>query len=232
MRHTTPARPFAISTGCVNNRRDADAEENDDMRCGPERRIRWAQAGTARGPTSRCSPRPPKPVELCLFDDDGRGDRGSRLTETDGFVWHGYVPGWARVNGTASGCTGRTTRRAVCGATRRSSSSTRTPRPSRATSTGTRPSSPTGSTTPAQRNDDDSAAYMPKSVVINPFFDWGEDRSPRTPYHETVIYEAHVKGLTQRHPGRARAASAARTRAWRTRPWSTTSRTWASRRSS
>ena len=38
------------------------------------------------------------------------------------------------------------------------------------------------------------------SVVINPYFDWASDRAPRTPYHETVIYEAHVKGLTQTHP--------------------------------
>jgi len=50
-------------------------------------------------------------------------------------------------------------------------------------------------------NDDDSAAHMPKSVVISPFFDWDNDRHPRTPYNETVIYEAHVKGLTQTHPG-------------------------------
>jgi glycogen operon protein len=41
---------------------------------------------------------------------------------------------------------------------------------------------------------------MPKNTVINPFFDWGNDRPPRTPYHETVIYEAHVRGLTLRHP--------------------------------
>ena len=41
---------------------------------------------------------------------------------------------------------------------------------------------------------------MPKNVVINPFFDWGNDRAPRIPYHETVIYEAHVRGLTLRHP--------------------------------
>jgi isoamylase len=54
---------------------------------------------------------------------------------------------------------------------------------------------------PDARNDDDSAPHVPKSVVVNPFFDWGEDRLPRTPYHETVIYEAHVKGLTERHPG-------------------------------
>ena len=37
-------------------------------------------------------------------------------------------------------------------------------------------------------------------MVVNPFFDWGTDRSPRIPYHETVIYEAHVRGLTVSHP--------------------------------
>jgi glycogen operon protein len=46
----------------------------------------------------------------------------------------------------------------------------------------------------------DSARQMPKSVVTNPYFDWGNDRTPATPLHETVIYEAHVKGLTQLHP--------------------------------
>ena len=39
------------------------------------------------------------------------------------------------------------------------------------------------------------------SVVVNPFFDWGNDRAPGHEYHETVIYEAHVKGLTKLHPG-------------------------------
>ena len=43
------------------------------------------------------------------------------------------------------------------------------------------------------------------SVVINPYFDWANDRAPRTPYHETVIYEAHVKGMTETHPGYPRA---------------------------
>jgi glycogen operon protein len=37
-------------------------------------------------------------------------------------------------------------------------------------------------------------------VVISPFFNWGDDRHPHTPYHETVIYEAHVRGLTIAHP--------------------------------
>jgi isoamylase len=53
---------------------------------------------------------------------------------------------------------------------------------------------------PDQRNDDDSAPSVPRSVVVNPYFDWGSDRPPRIPYHETVLYEAHVKGMTARHP--------------------------------
>ena len=47
----------------------------------------------------------------------------------------------------------------------------------------------------------DSLGHTMTSVVINPFFDWAFDRAPLTPYHETVIYEAHVKGMTQSHPG-------------------------------
>jgi isoamylase len=47
----------------------------------------------------------------------------------------------------------------------------------------------------------DSLGHTMTSVVINPFFDWAFDRAPLTPYHETVIYEAHVKGLTRTHPG-------------------------------
>ncbi|GLW52361.1 glycogen debranching protein GlgX [Kitasatospora phosalacinea] len=54
---------------------------------------------------------------------------------------------------------------------------------------------------PERRNDLDSAPHTMHSVVINPYFDWGTDRPPRTDYHRTVVYEAHVKGLTRRHPG-------------------------------
>jgi glycogen operon protein len=50
------------------------------------------------------------------------------------------------------------------------------------------------------RNDLDSAPFVPRSVVINPFFDWGSDRRPQTPWHRTVVYETHVKGLTRLHP--------------------------------
>ncbi|MFT4110957.1 glycogen debranching protein GlgX [Propionicimonas sp.] len=50
------------------------------------------------------------------------------------------------------------------------------------------------------RNDEDSAGRMMRSVVINPFFDWTGDRRLRIPYNESLIYEAHVKGLTELHP--------------------------------
>jgi isoamylase len=50
------------------------------------------------------------------------------------------------------------------------------------------------------RDDRDSAGGMPKCVVVDPAFTWGEDRSPRTPWHRTVIYETHVRGMTKLHP--------------------------------
>jgi isoamylase len=51
------------------------------------------------------------------------------------------------------------------------------------------------------RDDRDSAALVPKSVVIDGAFEWGDDRHPRTPWHNSVIYELHVNGFTARHPG-------------------------------
>jgi glycogen operon protein len=53
---------------------------------------------------------------------------------------------------------------------------------------------------PEERNDADSAGHVPYSLVVSPFFDWANDRPPKTPYNESVIYEAHVKGLTMTHP--------------------------------
>lgn len=46
----------------------------------------------------------------------------------------------------------------------------------------------------------DNAAYAPLSVVIDPAFTWGNDQPPQTPWHQTIIYETHVKGLTMQHP--------------------------------
>ena len=50
------------------------------------------------------------------------------------------------------------------------------------------------------RNDADSAPFVPRSVVTSPWFEWGDDHLLRTPWHETVLYECHVKGFTMRHP--------------------------------
>lgn len=50
-------------------------------------------------------------------------------------------------------------------------------------------------------DDRDSAAYAPLAQVIDPSFTWGNDRAPRTPWHKTVVYELHVKGFSQLHPG-------------------------------
>jgi glycogen operon protein len=138
-------------------------------------------------------------VELCLFDEAGTESR-IPLTEVDGFVWHGYLPAISpgqrygyRVHGPSD------------------------PRRGYRCAPSKLLLDPYGKalegdvswdealfdyhwSEPRKRNTTDSAPYMPKNIVINPFFDWGNDRSPRIPYHETVIYEAHVRGLTLRHP--------------------------------
>jgi glycogen operon protein len=139
-------------------------------------------------------------VELCLFDADGAETR-VRLPERDAFVWHGYLPNVGpgqrygyRVHGPHEPSTGL----------RCNPSKLLLDPYAKAVE---------GSVDwdeacfsyrfddPAAFNDSDSAPHMPKSVVISPFFDWDNDRHPRTPYSETVIYEAHVRGLTRTHPG-------------------------------
>ncbi|MCL6601146.1 MAG: hypothetical protein K6T81_20790 [Alicyclobacillus macrosporangiidus] len=50
------------------------------------------------------------------------------------------------------------------------------------------------------RDGRDSADGLPKCVVVDPAFSWGNDVPPRTPWHKTLIYELHVKGFTARHP--------------------------------
>ncbi|MDD7384967.1 MAG: glycogen debranching protein GlgX [Actinomycetaceae bacterium] len=53
---------------------------------------------------------------------------------------------------------------------------------------------------PAARSELDSISHTMVSVVVNPFFDWGNDRHPRHAYNDTIIYEAHVRGMTMKHP--------------------------------
>ena len=138
-------------------------------------------------------------VELCLFDADGTETRIT-LPEVDCFVWHGYLPGIEpgqrygyRVHGPYRARRGAAVQseqaaaRPVCEGHRRHL---------RLEPVAVR----LHFGDPDSRNDDDSAASMPKSVVINPFFDWGDDRPPHHEYADTIIYEAHVKGLTETHP--------------------------------
>jgi isoamylase len=53
---------------------------------------------------------------------------------------------------------------------------------------------------PLARNDADSSPFVPKSIVVDSAFNWGSDHLPQTPWHDTVIYEAHIRGLTMQHP--------------------------------
>jgi isoamylase len=138
-------------------------------------------------------------IELCLFDDNDAETR-LRLPERDGLVWHGYLPrvgpgqryGY-RVHGPYEPAAGHRCNphkllldpyaKAIDG---------------RITWDESLFSYRFGQ--PKSINNADSARHAMKSVVINPFFDWASDRPLHIPYHETVIYEAHVKGMTMRHP--------------------------------
>ena len=141
-------------------------------------------------------------VELCLFDDEGAETRIG-LSEVDGFVWHCYLPDVGpgqrygfRVHGPYDLRRGH-----------RCNPSKLLLDPYGKAVDGDVSWNPAlysyvqGSDDPAAFNTDDSAPFMPRNVVINPYFDWAGDQQLRTPYHETLIYEAHVRGLTLRHPG-------------------------------
>ncbi|AWS45382.1 glycogen debranching protein GlgX [Streptosporangium sp. 'caverna'] len=138
-------------------------------------------------------------VELCLFGDDGREERID-MPEVDGFVWHGFFPGVIpgqrygyRFHGPYDPSQGH----------RCNPSKLLLDPYAKAIEGDLEWNEALFSyqfTDPSSRNNDDTAPFMPKNVVVNPFFEWGNDRLPRTPYHQTVIYEAHVRGLTMRHP--------------------------------
>ncbi|MFE9439911.1 glycogen debranching protein GlgX [Streptomyces sp. NPDC006602] len=139
-------------------------------------------------------------VELCLLHDDG-SETAVELRESDAFVRHAYLPGV--MPGQRYGFRAHGPYAPERGLRCNSAKLLLDPY-ARAIS---------GSIhwgeevygyhfdAPDRRNDLDSAPHMMASVVVNPYFDWGDDRRPRTEYHHTVIYEAHVKGLTMRHPG-------------------------------
>ncbi|PWC07807.1 glycogen debranching protein GlgX [Mycetocola zhujimingii] len=135
-------------------------------------------------------------IELCLFDEDGTETR-VELRDSEAYVWHCYLPeaqpgqryGY-RVHGEYAPEKGKRLNpnkllldpyaKATCG-----------------TYDWDQSLFSYNFGDPDSRNDEDSAAHSMLSVVVNPFFDWSGDRHPRTPYNSSVIYEAHVKGLTK-----------------------------------
>ena len=142
-------------------------------------------------------------VELCLFSTDAAGrleETRVTLPEVDGFVWHVFIPNIEpgqrygyRVHGPYDPISGV-----------RCNPNKLLLDPYSKAIDGTFDWNQSlfsyNFGDPDSRNDDDSAASMPRSVVINPYFDWGVDRPPGHEYADSVIYEAHVKGLTQTHP--------------------------------
>ncbi|MFJ6571080.1 glycogen debranching protein GlgX [Streptomyces sp. NPDC091292] len=138
-------------------------------------------------------------VELCLLHDDG-SETAVELRESDAFVRHAYLPGIMpgqrygfRVHGPYAPERGL----------RCNSAKLLLDPYARAVSGRVEWGEEVYGYhfgAPDRRNDLDSAPHTMTSVVVNPYFDWGDDRPPRTDYHRTVIYEAHVKGLTMRHP--------------------------------
>ena len=139
-------------------------------------------------------------VELCLFDDEG-GETRVPVRESTNQVWHVYLPearpglryGY-RVHGPWAPAEGHRFNpakllldpyaRAIEGEVRWDD-----------TVFGYRVGADD-----LTLDDRDSAPAVPRSVVVDTAFTWGDDRPPRTPWSETVIYEVHVRGFTRRHP--------------------------------
>ncbi|MGH2736525.1 MAG: glycogen debranching protein GlgX [Actinomycetota bacterium] len=152
-------------------------------------------------------------VELCLFDERPRvgragGEDGAEqripLTEVTAFVWHCYLPGVGpgqrygyRVSGPFEPGRGHRFNpakllidpyaKAIEGDVEWGEELFGYRFGDAAADLGT--------------SDLDSAARLPKSVVVDTSFDWGDDRQLKTPWHDTVIYETHVKGFTVAHEG-------------------------------
>lgn len=145
-------------------------------------------------------------VELCLFDESGQETR-AWLPEVDNFIWHGYVPDVGpgqryafRVHGMYSPEEGQ-----------RFNNNKLLLDPYARAITGDVQHDPAIFSYPIDAPDYvkdpellcsnlNSAGIMPKCVVVDPSYDWEGDRLLRIPWHQTIIYETHVKGFTQLHP--------------------------------
>jgi isoamylase len=154
-------------------------------------------------------------VELCLFDapDDASARETIALRERTGWVWHAYLPDVRpgslyayRVDGPFDPAAGHRFNRAkllqdpyakaLCGPLRWNDalSGQRTREPEDAPAN----RAPRGGSEPAP-DPRDSAPFVPRSVVVDDSFPWEDDALPRTGWSQTVVYECHVKGMTQLH---------------------------------
>jgi isoamylase len=137
-------------------------------------------------------------VVLCLVDASGYEQR-VRLSETNGFVHHAYLPGVGpgqrygyRVHGPYDPARGK-----------RCNPNKLLIDPYAKAITGDiewNESLFDYRFEAGHRNDLDSGAHTMVGIVVNPYFDWADDRRPKVPYDRTVIYESHVRGLTMNNP--------------------------------
>jgi isoamylase len=139
-------------------------------------------------------------VELCLFDDAGTETARWNLQQGDAFVWQGYLPDAGRgqrygyrVHGPwdpASGSRCNAAKllldpyaRAIAGDVHW--------HPAVYGHVADDPNRP---------DEQDSAPYVPRSLLTGGGFDWGDDRPPGTPMADSIFYEVHVRGFTKLHP--------------------------------
>jgi isoamylase len=143
-------------------------------------------------------------VELCLFDAEHREMR-HELTERTALNWHGYLPAVGpgqryayRVHGPYHAEAGHRFNaakllvdpyaKAIEG-------------PVHWEGGNVFPYVPGGEDADLFPDEEDDADAIPKCMVVDPHFDWEDDAKPETPWHETVIYEVHVRGFTKLRPG-------------------------------
>ncbi|MEW5983975.1 MAG: glycogen debranching protein GlgX [Acidobacteriota bacterium] len=144
-------------------------------------------------------------VDLCLFDSPDARRESVRvpLPECTGYIWHGYAPGLRpgqlygyRVHGPYDPPRGHRFNASKVLLDPYAKAIAR-PLTWDDTIFGYCVGDPGGD---GVRDDRDNAAVAPLAAVIDPAFTWGDDRSPRTPWHRTIIYEAHVKGFSRLNP--------------------------------
>jgi isoamylase len=143
-------------------------------------------------------------VELCLFDSSGMHElERITLPEVTDQVWHGYLPGCSA--GTIYGYRVYGPYQPESGHRFNHHKLLLDPYAKQLSGTLTWSDSVYGYRVNDPKADlsfdsSDNAKYVPKAVVVDETFDWGDDRPPQVPWSKTVLYEAHVRGFTMRHP--------------------------------